>query len=283
MPGPGGAKTIRRRFFRQRRLKQTRRYATLSPGGIQNTFYSARLPRTSSLVSGEAESRVAFPPRPRRSRASPASQITGPRRTRIHSSLFHFIKSVVVRQKRPGAPQLPRLHLRGDGLRGLVVEPGLLRVESAGAHLRAPHVELGVLVLLQAGGVGERPRRRIRVGGKGRRRDAVAVACVSVLVSVSRFSFVFRRRRRASGKTDADADGTTVQDGRGSWARGRGDGKTGSGTGSSAARVSRVSSRETRGVSRETRGGARGGDGKTGPSLVFGDVTHRQPWLARRS
>jgi hypothetical protein len=28
---------------------------------------------------------------------------------------------------------------------------------------------------------------------------------------------------------------------------------------------------------------ARGGDGKTGPSLVFGDVTHRQPWLARRS
>jgi len=68
-------------FLSAERLKQTRRHATLSPGGIQNTFYSARLPRTSSLVSGEAESRVAFPPRARRSRASPASQITGPRRT----------------------------------------------------------------------------------------------------------------------------------------------------------------------------------------------------------
>ena len=39
-----------------------------------------------------------------------------------------------------------------------------------------------------------------------------------------------------------------------------------------------------RGVSGETRRGARGGrDGKTGPFIAFGDVTHRQPWLARRS
>ena len=94
-------------------------------------------------------------------------------------SRLNVYASLVVRQKRTRAPQLPRLHLRRRGLRGLVVEPGPLRVEPAGAHLRAPHVELGVLVLVQAGGVRERPRRRIRLSGERRRLDAVAVACVS--------------------------------------------------------------------------------------------------------
>ena len=94
-------------------------------------------------------------------------------------SRLYVYASLVVRQKRTRAPQLPRLHLRRRGLRGLVVEPGPLRVEPAGAHLRGPHVELGVFVLVQAGGVRERLRRRIRLGGERRRLDAVAVACVS--------------------------------------------------------------------------------------------------------
>lgn len=156
-------------------------------------------------------------------RAHPPRRRSRGRVVDVHGSLFQFVKSVVVRQKRPGAPQLPRLHLRGDGLRGLVVEPGLLRVESAGTHLRAPHVELGVLVLLQAGGVGERPRRRIRVGGKGRRRDAVAVACVLIKWSVGFRSFFgdddARPERRMRTRT-----GRRVRTGA---ARGRGDGETG--------------------------------------------------------
>lgn len=38
------------------------------------------------------------------------------------------------------------------------------------------------------------------------------------------------------------------------------------------------------GAFRAKRAGERaGGDGKTVPFIAFGDVTHRQPWLARRS
>ena len=107
---------------------------------------------------------------------TPSKRVSSQRFSRLSSERLWYL---VVRQKRTRAPQLPRLHLRRRGLRGLVVEPGPLRVEPAGAHLRAPHVELGVLVLVQAGGVRERPRRRIRLGGERRRLDAVAVTCVS--------------------------------------------------------------------------------------------------------
>jgi len=137
---------------------------------------------------------------------TPSKRVSSQRFSRLSSERLWYL---VVRQKRTRAPQLPRLHLRRRGLRGLVVEPGPLRVEPAGAHLRAPHVELGVLVLVQAGGVRERPRRRIRLGGERRRLDAVAVTCVS-------FWFFFSREcvsdgvfseRRTGGKTVVDGSG----------------------------------------------------------------------------
>lgn len=186
-------------------------------------------------------------------------------------SRLNVYASLVVRQKRTRAPQLPRLHLRRRGLRGLVVEPGPLRVEPAGAHLRGPHVELGVFVLVQAGGVRERLRRRIRLGGERRRLDAVAVACVS-------FWFFFFRRERVSDGVFSERRlvereerrSWTVRDA-GSGAVGSGpvtrDRETGTRTGSSSAFLSRVSSRETSGrFGRNAPGSARGATGRRGHS-----------------
>lgn len=183
-------------------------------------------------------------------------------------SRLNVYASLVVRQKRTRAPQLPRLHLRRRGLRGLVVEPGPLRVEPAGAHLRGPHVELGVFVLVQAGGVRERLRRRIRLGGERRRLDAVAVACVSFWF----FFFAENAFRMACSVNDfverEERRSWTVRDA-GSGAVGSGpvtrDGETGTRTGSSSAFLSRVSSRETSGrFGRNAPGSARGATGRRG-------------------
>ena len=193
-----------------------------------------------------------------------------------------------MRQKRTRAPQLPRLHLRRRGLRGLVVEPGPLRVEPAGAHLRGPHVELGVFVLVQAGGIRERLRRRIRLGGERRRLDAVAVACVS-------FWFFFFRRERVSDGVFSERRLLNVRkDGRGRFGtpgralsvrdRSRGTGRRERERGRPRRFFPESLRAKPRGVSGETRRGARVGRREDGAIYrMFGDVTHRQPWLARRS
>ena len=203
-------------------------------------------------------------------------------------SRLNVYASLVVRQKRTRAPQLPRLHLRRRGLRGLVVEPGPLRVEPAGAHLRGPHVELGVFVLVQAGGIRERLRRRIRLGGERRRLDAVAVACVS-------FWFFFFRRERVSDGVFSERRLLNVRkDGRGRFGtpgralsvrdRSRGTERRERERGRPRRFFPESRRAKPRGVSGETRRGARVGRREDGAIYrMFGDVTHRQPWLARRS
>lgn len=139
---------------------------------------------------------------------------------------------------------------------------------------------------MQAGGVRERPRRRIRLGGERRRLDAVAVTCVSF------WFFFFRENafRMACSVNDEREERRlwTVRDaGSGAVASGpvtQGTGRRERERGRPRRFFPESCRAGPRGVSGETRRGARGGrDGKTGPFIAFGDVTHRQPWLARRS
>ena len=139
---------------------------------------------------------------------------------------------------------------------------------------------------MQAGGVREGPRRRNRLGGKGRRNRAVAVACASVIRFFVFAAFRLEKEKALSSvnrhvdgwKTNVDGSGRRL---RGTCRAGSADVRGNGGVGgvSFPSLVAR-----NLGAFRAKRAGERaGGDGKTGPFIAFGDVTHRQPWLARRS